>query len=878
MADKKNLSEKIYEEVLRDIRNCNIKADAYIVENDLCVKYGISKGTAGDVLARLTQNGMMVSHPRKGYRIVEYTKNDFGALQMLRFSVECFGIHRIIENKTYRNIEEKFADLYDLDNYEFHVRLASVSGDFFLVDTVKNLANKAVAAYNQTGADVGDDTVFASRHEDILKAIAAGDEQKALDCLKEDMRISNETADSLFEHIHWNASKTLDTEAMKDFVYISRPELSGDGKTAACVSTKAVVEDGTFVSDILLTELKNKKKIDCSLEGHSEAPVFIDNGKKMAYLGDASGEKQIYVYDLAEKASRKITSARHGVTEFAVSADGAKFVFTAKLWKTEMESDAFTEMSADEKKQWLEMKDWEPKEITQIDYKRDECHGVRDGSISCICTADTEGNQKLVASDIPFSHAAFSPNGLKIACYGQPHTGAKFSSEELFIMNADGSARKQLSDNLALDASFAPAFTEDDSSLIVPAYYMKDGCMILYLYQIPAEGGEAACLFDSEAEEVCSGVYGMPLQRTQRSSDRRYYDVIGDYVYFLSVWYGDESLYRMPVGKKSVPELVAGGKINVHEFSGPVNGKILVTGAGLYTIRDLHVYDTENRAFTRILNSNDWIFSAKLGETEKIKMPSRDGKETIYGWLTKPVDFIPGKKYPAVLYVHGGPSVCFTSDFWHEIQILSNAGYAVVWMNPRGSSGAGLKYCSDHDAFGTEAYDDIMGFLDKCISYGFIDENRLGITGGSYGGYMTLKIIMATDRFKAAVGQRVLANRATSYGTGDQGFYSASEDYSKVVVEKCLIDRARVSLIKDMDKIKTPLLLLHGAEDYRCSFEQSEQMFISMHERRKEIPVRLVRFPGENHEVSRTGLLHHQQQHVQEMVNWFNRFLKEENK
>ena len=140
---------------------------------------------------------------------------------------------------------------------------------------------------------------------------------------------------------------------------------------------------------------------------------------------------------------------------------------------------------------------------------------------------------------------------------------------------------------------------------------------------------------------------------------------------------------------------------------------------------------------------------------------------------------------------------------------------------------------------------------------------------------MTCKIIMMTDRFKAAVGQRVFVNKATSYGTSDMGFYSMSMDPSKVNIERCLIERARTSIIKDMDKIKTPLLLLHGYKDYRCSFEQSEQMFISMHERRKDVPVRLVMFPGENHNVSRTGLLHHQQKHVQEMVDWFNRFLKE---
>jgi dipeptidyl aminopeptidase/acylaminoacyl peptidase len=242
--------------------------------------------------------------------------------------------------------------------------------------------------------------------------------------------------------------------------------------------------------------------------------------------------------------------------------------------------------------------------------------------------------------------------------------------------------------------------------------------------------------------------------------------------------------------------------------------------------------------------------------------------------ICRPAHFVEGKKYPAVLYVHGGPTVCFTNDFWHEIHTLANAGYAVVYCDPRGSFGYGLKFSNGSDSWGMPAYEDLMGFLDYAISLGFIDEKRVGITGGSYGGYMTCKIVMMTNRFAAAVGQRVFVNQATSYGTGDMGFYSAGRKWSEINIKDCLIKRARGSIIRNIDKLTTPMLLLHGYSDYRCSFEQSEQMFISIKERRGDVPVRLVMFPGENHGVSRTGLLHFQQHHVQEMIDWFNIYLK----
>ena len=123
----------------------------------------------------------------------------------------------------------------------------------------------------------------------------------------------------------------------------------------------------------------------------------------------------------------------------------------------------------------------------------------------------------------------------------------------------------------------------------------------------------------------------------------------------------------------------------------------------------------------------------------------------MHSWICKPANCEAGKRYPAVLYLHGGPTVCYSNDFWHEIQILANAGYAVVYCDPRGSTGYGLEHCDSEDAWGDAAYEDMMEALDTAIRMGLVDEKRVGITGGSYGGYMTCKIIMKTDRFAAAV-------------------------------------------------------------------------------------------------------------------------------
>lgn len=536
---------------------------------------------------------------------------------------------------------------------------------------------------------------------------------------------------------------------------------------------------------------------------------------------------------------------------------------------------ALTEMSSEEKAAWLEERDWAPQEITQIDYKRDECYGVRDGSVSVIGVATLDGAQKLLTKGIPYGYPAFSPDGKRIACYGNPHTGARFSRKELFLLDAESGAAVQLSQEEFLCGDVRPCFTGDGEWVVYPAWYGAEDCSIVYLYKRSISGGDPVNLFDPQAKEVSSGAYAYPLSRTQYGEDKPWFTISGDQVWFLCAFGGKENLYRISTTGGGVPKLCMEGDFSIHEFCLPVRGKILLTRGDYHSLRELYLFDTRSHEFHRLLDSNPWLSGCTLGEVTAYDIPSLDGKATVHGWVCKPADFEAGRLYPAVLYIHGGPEVCYTRDFWHEVQALAGAGFAVVYCDPRGSTGYGLKHCNEEASWGEEAYGDLTGFLDFAVSLGFIDPQRLGITGGSYGGYTTCKIIMRDHRFRAAVAQRTFVNKATSYGTGDMGFYSARMNWNEVNIKKCLLERSRTSIIRNMDQIDTPLLLLHGYRDYRCSFEQSEQMFVSLHQRRPEVPVRLVMFPGENHGVSRTGLLHFQQRHVQEMIDWFTRFLKE---
>ncbi len=242
--------------------------------------------------------------------------------------------------------------------------------------------------------------------------------------------------------------------------------------------------------------------------------------------------------------------------------------------------------------------------------------------------------------------------------------------------------------------------------------------------------------------------------------------------------------------------------------------------------------------------------------------------------MLKPVDFVEGQKYPAILNIHGGPKTVFGTVFFHEMQFWANQGYFVFFCNPRGSDGKGNEFADIRGQYGTIDYDDLMRFTDLVLEeYPAIDQERLGVTGGSYGGFMTNWIIGHTQRFKAAASQRSISNWISMGYTTDIGYYFAPDqiaatpwtDYEKMWYH---------SPLKYADRVKTPTLFIHSDEDYRCWLPEALQMFTAL--KYHGVEAKLCMFRGENHELSRSGKPKHRIRRLQEITSWFDRFLKEQ--
>jgi len=244
----------------------------------------------------------------------------------------------------------------------------------------------------------------------------------------------------------------------------------------------------------------------------------------------------------------------------------------------------------------------------------------------------------------------------------------------------------------------------------------------------------------------------------------------------------------------------------------------------------------------------------------------------IRGWALKPINYDPTKKYPMILDIHGGPKTAYGEVFYHEMQLWASKGYFVIFCNPHCSDGRGDDFSDYLKHYGATDYDDIMLFVDKALEkYPQIDVNRLGVTGGSYGGYMTNWIITHTDRFKAAAAQRSISNRVADFYYSDYSYDTTYENGIPLNSDaiKLFWDR---SPLKYVENAVTPTLFIQSTEDWRCPFPEAVQLFSAL--KWKGVETRICGFKGENHELSRSGKPEHRLRRLAEITEWMESHVK----
>ncbi|MDY0235045.1 MAG: S9 family peptidase [Gudongella sp.] len=354
------------------------------------------------------------------------------------------------------------------------------------------------------------------------------------------------------------------------------------------------------------------------------------------------------------------------------------------------------------------------------------------------------------------------------------------------------------------------------------------------------------------------------------NSDVRYgigsaFKIDGDYLYFIATKNYSSDLFRVSVDGNIEQLLKKVGSIDSFDIS---NGEVIFVGLRELYLQELYRFKDKETKLTKL---NQWVNDSKLlSNPQKLTIDTKDGEIT--GWVLSPTNFEENKNYPGILYIHGGPKTVFGTVFTHELQVLANNGYFVFFLNPRGSDGYGNAFADIRGKYGLLDYSDIMNFVDSVLEeYPAISKTDLGVAGGSYGGYMTNWIIGHTNKFKAAVSQRSISNWISFFGNSDIGYYFTPDQTTATPWNNHEL-LWNNSPLKYADKVETPTLFIHSQDDYRCWLPEGVQMFTAL--KYHGVESKLVLFKGENHELSRSGKPKARIKRMEEILTWFDKFLK----
>lgn len=347
--------------------------------------------------------------------------------------------------------------------------------------------------------------------------------------------------------------------------------------------------------------------------------------------------------------------------------------------------------------------------------------------------------------------------------------------------------------------------------------------------------------------------------------------VCDDVIYFVGTQDEHASIYALYPNKEIKCVYQTDGSVDGFVVVGKQIYFILLAANGLQEVYSLNLDTNEVNPLTTW--NEAYLASKNVIEVERCDFEN-DGI-TFQGWVLKPVNFDPNKKYPAVLEIHGGPKTVYGNVYYHEMQVFANQGYFVFYTNPRGSDGRGNEFADIRGKYGTIDYSDLMTFTDHVLkTYPQIDETRMGVCGGSYGGFMTNWVIGHTNRFAAAATQRSIANWISFYNTSDIGEVFGDDqcggnpwdNYEKLWNH---------SPLKYARNVTTPTLVIHSDEDYRCPLSEGLQMYSAL--AMQKVDTKMVIFKHENHDLSRSGAIPRRIKRLEELTGWMNKYLKGEN-
>lgn len=675
--------------------------------------------------------------------------------------------------------------------------------------------------------------------------------------------------------------RPIKIEDLLKIVYVEDPAVSPDGKWIAFVQRTPDKLENNYKTNIWLAPTNGDKPMQLTRSGKDSQPRWSPDGTMLAFTSARNEKPQIYLLHTASPGGdpRALTSTENGASGANWSPDGRYIAYLANMnaderaredrsEKDEPPADKLEVKHRKERKEHDETKRWDPRLVWRIPYR--EGTTFRDDRFAQIYVApvaeglkDEEAKpRRLTSLDAGYEEPRWTPDGkyLVSARAIYPERDEPYRWRSLVRISVENGSETLL--NMGDEFSNgAPRVSPDGEWIAFFRSPTKNAAASMTrLALMPVGGGEVRDL----TLEFDRSVVAFRWSPDSRS------------VIFNADVDGNREIYKATLQDGNIEKIIPGTMETEGLDVGPENG-IAFTACTPMSPLELFWQPRGADEPLQLTEANKPLLDEVIVQpTHELWVTSPDGQQ-IQAWYILPVGFEEGKTYPLIFNIHGGPHVMWSSSaktMWHEWQTHAAHGYVVLYSNPRGADGYGQVFRDAiHGQWAEPAFTDLMAVVDALLEKGFVDPARMAVTGGSYGGYMTAWIVGHTDRFAAAFSQRGVYNLISFYGTSDIPFLISEEfDVEPWEDHETLW---KWSPLAYAHRIKTPLIIKAGENDFRVPIEQAEQLFALV--RRSGGTVRFVRFARDGHELSRSGEPEHRLSRLNQMLDWFDQYCVPEN-
>ena len=644
------------------------------------------------------------------------------------------------------------------------------------------------------------------------------------------------------------------------FRWIDHVRLSPDGERVAYQLSWADAESRQTRSRIVVRRLLDQDPVDTATgprRDHSHE--WSPDGRSIAFVSRVDAVDQVFVLETTGAGgSVQLSSRPEGAAGPLWSPDGRQIAF---IGVTLEDHDAVVDDPRLPESKDQVRRTPVARVASRLDYKHDG-QGFVDGRYHHLFVVPAGGGEATQLTRGAWDVAGFdwAPDSKKLVVAGNAEPDSDLQREvNLYAVDLAGN-REKLTGGLYLES---PSWSPNGDLIAFVAPNGHEAGLVERLWVVPSGGGVPRCLTLSLDQAVGDSI--ITDMRGGHGGVRIRWSKDGNRLYFLSSGPGVTNLYSCDLEGNLWPE--AGGPRRIYDFD-VASGVFALCASDTSSPGELHIITQGAEA--RMSDLNPWLRERYVAQPERHQFTAPDGW-VIEGWLLKPQDFDVSRLHPLVLEIHGGPHGQYGWAFFHEMQILAGMGYLVLYTNPRGSDGYGERFRKEvvRD-WGGKDYVDLMSAVDQIVERnGAVDTARMGVGGGSYGGYMTNWVIGQTDRFAAAVSMRSISNLVSEYAQHDIVIWGALELGPPPWPD--LDELWRRSPIRYVQNMKTPLLLTCGEMDLRCAISQTEELFGAMRLLGKT--VEMVRFPEESHDLSRSGRPDRRVERLRRIAGWFERFL-----